>query len=98
MELILLEKVTNLGDLGDKVNVKAGFGRNYLLPQGKAVVATAEKIAEFEVRRVEFERKAAGELSEVVGAIAINVDKRNRFHRFRSRAHVVMAAAADVDR
>ena len=47
MELILLEKVQNLGDLGEKVNVKPGFGRNYLVPQGKAVPATAENIALF---------------------------------------------------
>jgi large subunit ribosomal protein L9 len=46
MELILLEKVQNLGDLGDTVSVKPGFGRNYLLPQGKAVPATAENVAE----------------------------------------------------
>ena len=48
MELILLEKVLKLGDLGDKVNVKPGYGRNYLVPLGKAVPATAENIAEFE--------------------------------------------------
>jgi len=58
MELILLEKVQNLGDLGEKVNVKPGFGRNYLVPQGKAVPATAENIALFEARRAELEAKA----------------------------------------
>ena len=47
MELILLEKVLNLGDLGDKVTVKPGYGRNYLVPQGKAVRATAANLAEF---------------------------------------------------
>lgn len=61
MEVILLEKVENLGGLGDRVNVKAGFGRNYLLPQGKAMPATVANIAEFEARRAELE-KAAGEL------------------------------------
>ena len=55
MELILLEKVQNLGDLGDTVNVKAGYGRNYLVPQGKAVPATRENIAMFEARRAELE-------------------------------------------
>jgi large subunit ribosomal protein L9 len=58
MELILLEKVLKLGDLGDKVNVKPGYGRNYLVPLGKAVRATAENIAEFEARRVELEATA----------------------------------------
>ncbi|GAA5009176.1 50S ribosomal protein L9 [Pseudoluteimonas lycopersici] len=58
MELILLQKVTNLGNLGDKVNVKPGFGRNFLVPQGKAVPATAANLAEFEARRAEYEAKA----------------------------------------
>ncbi len=58
MEVILLEKVGRLGTVGDKVTVKAGFGRNYLLPQGKAVTATAENIAEFEARRAELEKAA----------------------------------------
>ena len=62
MEIILLEKITNLGNLGDKVNVKAGYGRNYLVPQGKAVVATAKKIAEFEARRAELEKVAVEKL------------------------------------
>lgn len=55
MDVILLETVGNLGGLGDQVSVKAGFGRNYLLPQGKAVPATAENVAEFEARRAELE-------------------------------------------
>ncbi|GIX36606.1 MAG: 50S ribosomal protein L9 [Lysobacteraceae bacterium] len=58
MELILLQKVTNLGGLGDRVKVKPGYGRNYLVPQGKAVPATAENIAAFEQRRAEYEAKA----------------------------------------
>lgn len=58
MEVILLEKVDNLGDLGDKVAVRAGFGRNYLIPQGKAKPATAENIKYFEERRAELERQA----------------------------------------
>ncbi len=58
MQLILLQKVTNLGNLGDKVNVKPGFGRNFLVPQGKAVPATAANLAEFEARRTEYEAKA----------------------------------------
>ena len=59
MEVILLEKIANLGNLGDKVNVKSGYGRNFLLPQRKATAATAENIAAFEVRRVELEKAAA---------------------------------------
>jgi large subunit ribosomal protein L9 len=58
MELILLQKVVNLGNLGYKVNVKPGFGRNFLVPQGKAVPATAANLAEFEARRAEYEAKA----------------------------------------
>lgn len=59
MDVILLEKVDNLGDLGDQVKVSAGYGRNYLLPQGKAKPATAENIQFFEERRAELERQAA---------------------------------------
>ena len=58
MQLILLQKVVNLGNLGDKVDVKPGYGRNFLVPQGKAVPATADNIAQFEQRRAEFEAKA----------------------------------------
>ncbi len=63
MEVILLEKVQNLGDLGDRVSVKPGFGRNYLLPQGKAVPATEANIAEFEARRAELEKAAAEKMA-----------------------------------
>ena len=62
MEVILLEKIANLGDLGERVTIKSGYGRNYLLPQGKAVAATAAKIAEFEQRRAELEKVAADKL------------------------------------
>lgn len=58
MEVILLEKVRNLGNLGDKVNVKSGYGRNFLIPQNKAVFATPKNIELFEQRRVELEKKA----------------------------------------
>jgi large subunit ribosomal protein L9 len=63
MEIILLERVDNLGRIGDRVNVKSGFGRNYLLPKGKATLATPENIAIFEARRAEFEAKHAEELA-----------------------------------
>lgn len=62
MEVILLEKIANLGNLGDKVTIKSGYGRNYLVPKGKAVPATAAKIAEFEARRAELEKVAAEKL------------------------------------
>jgi large subunit ribosomal protein L9 len=64
MELILLENVRNLGKLGDKVKVKPGYGRNYLLPQGKAVRVNAENLAAFEARRAEYEAKANKLLSD----------------------------------
>jgi len=63
MDLILIEKVQNLGDLGDKVSVKPGYGRNYLVPTGKAMRATAANIAEFEARREELEKLAREKLS-----------------------------------
>lgn len=70
MDLILLEKVTNLGNLGDKVSVKPGYGRNFLVPQGKAVPATAANLAEFEARRAEYEAKAQASLDEASKRIA----------------------------
>ncbi len=63
MEVILLEKIDRLGGLGDLVNVKAGYARNYLLPQGKAKVATPENVAEIEARRAELEAQAAEALA-----------------------------------
>jgi large subunit ribosomal protein L9 len=59
MEVILLEKVDNLGSLGDKVNVRPGYGRNFLIPSGKATAATAANIEAFEARRAELEKHAA---------------------------------------
>jgi large subunit ribosomal protein L9 len=58
MEVILLEKIKNLGNLGDKIQVKSGFARNYLIPFKKAVFATLENIKHFEARRAELEKKA----------------------------------------
>ncbi|MBS1200304.1 MAG: rplI [Proteobacteria bacterium] len=63
MEVILLQKVAKLGNIGDRVKVKSGFGRNYLLPSGKATLATPEHIAAFEARRTELEARAANELT-----------------------------------
>ncbi len=64
MEVILLDKVENLGGIGDKVKVKPGYARNYLLPQGKAARATPENVAEFEARRAELEAKAAAVIAD----------------------------------
>lgn len=63
MNVILLEKIANLGDLGDSVKVKAGYGRNFLIPQGKAVPATTDNVEKFEARRAELEKAAAEKLS-----------------------------------
>jgi large subunit ribosomal protein L9 len=64
MEVILLEKVENLGGIGDKVKVRPGYARNFLLPQGKAAVATPENIAALEARRAEFEAREAEHRTE----------------------------------
>ena len=63
MEVILLENVGNLGSLGDKVDVKSGYGRNFLIPQGKAVPATEDNVAKFEARRAELEAAAQAALA-----------------------------------
>ncbi|WP_293763774.1 50S ribosomal protein L9 [uncultured Paraglaciecola sp.] len=62
MEIILLDKVANLGGLGDKVTVKSGYARNFLFPQGKAVPATKANVDKFELRRAELEAKIADQL------------------------------------
>jgi len=62
MQVILLEKIVNLGKLGDLVNVKAGYARNYLVPQGLATIATETNIKEFEVRRADLEKASADKL------------------------------------
>src|SRR3970040_895847 len=64
MEIILLEKVDNVGGIGDRVKVKSGYARNFLLPQGKATLATPENIAKFEKIRDDLEQKAATGLAK----------------------------------
>ena len=64
MNVILLESVENLGSIGDLVKVKPGYGRNYLLPQGKAALATPENMKQIEARRAELEKAAAEELAK----------------------------------
>jgi large subunit ribosomal protein L9 len=63
MEVILLEKIQNVGELGEQVKVRSGFGRNYLIPYGKAVIASTENMAKFEAQRAEFERQQADTLA-----------------------------------
>jgi large subunit ribosomal protein L9 len=75
MEIILLEKVRNLGGLGDQVKVKAGFARNYLIPYGKAVSATAANRTKFEAQRAELERKH----NESLGKSRERAEKLNGF-------------------
>ncbi|BCD98404.1 50S ribosomal protein L9 [Marinagarivorans cellulosilyticus] len=109
MEVILLEKVGRLGTVGDKVTVKSGFGRNYLLPQGKAITATATNIAEFEARRNELEAAAndklvsskarAEQLAELVVTIKANAgDEGKLFGSIGARdiANAISAAGVKV--
>ena len=112
MEVILLENVGNLGNLGDKVEVKAGFGRNYLIPQGKAVPATEDNVAQFEARRAELEAAAAEALSaaetraEAINAlglisIAANAGEEGKLFGSigtRDIAEAVSAAGCEIDK
>ena len=112
MEVILLENISNLGALGDKVNVKAGFGRNYLVPQGKAVPATAANTAEFEARRADLEAAAAATLAaaetraEAINAlglisIAANAGEEGKLFGSvgtRDIAEAITAAGCEVDK
>ncbi len=75
MEIILLEKIANLGAMGEKVNVKPGYGRNYLIPQGKAAPATAENVAEYEARRADLEKAAAETLAAAAARRDALLDK-----------------------
>ena len=70
MQVILLDKIAHLGKVGDQVNLKSGFARNYLIPQGKAVMATKANIEHFEARRAELEEKAAQALAAAVDRAA----------------------------
>jgi large subunit ribosomal protein L9 len=109
MELILLEKVRNLGNLGDKVKVKPGYGRNYLLPQGKAVRVNAENLAAFEARRAEYEAKAnklltdaearKGKLVDVTVTISANASPEGKLYGSvgpREIADALQAAGHDI--
>ncbi len=82
MEVILLEKLQNLSDLGDKVVVRPGYGRNYLIPKGKAVAATAENVAEFDRRRAELENaqakalESAQQRAETLREVAVKIARK----------------------
>jgi large subunit ribosomal protein L9 len=80
MEVILLQKVANLGNIGDRVKVRSGFGRNYLLPQGKATLATPDNIARFEARRAELERLAREHLGSAEERAAAMKDFKLTIH------------------
>jgi large subunit ribosomal protein L9 len=109
MELILLENVRNLGKLGDKVKVKPGYGRNYLLPQGKAVRVNAENLAAFEARRAEYEAKAnklltdsesrKAKLADVSVTISANASPEGKLYGSvgpREIADALQAAGHDI--
>lgn len=85
MEVILLEKIRNLGNLGDKVSVAGGYGRNFLIPKGKAVPATKANLADFEVRRAEFEKLSVVNLE----------DAHARQEKITALTIVITARAAD---
>lgn len=109
MEVILLEKIRNLGDLGDQVKVANGYGRNFLVPHGKAVPATKDNIEKFEARRAELEKHAAEQLAaaearaeklnELTVTIAANAgDEGKLFGSIGTRdiADAVTAAGVEV--
>ena len=112
MEVILLEKLGKLGNIGDTAKVKAGYGRNYLIPQGKAVFATEQNIAEFELRRADLEAAAAAKLGEAqaraaklveVGSITIKAiagDEGKLFGSVGTREleDAINAAGADISK
>jgi large subunit ribosomal protein L9 len=76
MDVILLQKVANLGDIGDRVRVKSGYGRNFLLPTGKATLATAANVAQFDARRAQLLARAGEELAQAQ-------QRATAFHAFR---------------
>jgi large subunit ribosomal protein L9 len=109
MNVILLEKVGKLGNIGDQVSVKSGFGRNFLIPQGKAIPATSANVADFEARRAELEAAAAekkataearaAQLAEIDVTITANAgDEGKLFGSLGARdlAEAITAAGAEV--
>ena len=108
MQIILLEKIVNLGGLGDNVNVRAGYARNFLFPQGKAVPATKANVEAFEARRAELEADAAAKLAEAnarkekVEALELSIavkagDEVKMFGSLTNRDIAELIAAAGVE-
>ena len=104
MDIILLEKVANLGALGERVQVKPGYARNFLIPQGKATVATADNIARFEARRAELEQIAAdalaraqqrtAQLAELLVTVSVKTGSEGRLFGSVSAADIANAVSA----
>lgn len=108
MQVILLEKIVNLGGLGDNVNVRAGYARNFLFPQGKAVPATKANVEAFEARRAELEADAAAKLAEAnarkekIEALELSIavkagDEGKMFGSLTNRDIAELIAAAGVE-
>ena len=104
MEIILLEKITNLGGLGDRINVKPGYARNFLLPKGKATAATPANLARFEARRAELERVAAEllakakaraeQLAELIVTLSVKTGSEGRLFGSVGAADIANAVSA----
>ena len=107
MQVILLDKIVHLGNVGDQVNVKSGFARNFLIPQGKAVMATKANIEHFEARRAELEAAAAASLAAAqaraaqvtaLGSVTIASKAGDEFGAITTRdvAEAVTAAGVEI--
>ena len=104
MEIILLEKINNLGILGDRIKVKPGYARNFLIPKGKATTATPANIARFEARRAELERVAAEQLArararaeqlaELIVTLSVKTGSEGRLFGSVGAADIANAVAA----
>ena len=104
MEVILLEKIVNLGVLGDRVKVKPGYARNFLIPKGKATLATAANLARFEARHAELERAAAEalakakaraeQLAELIVTLSVKTGNEGRLFGSVSAADIASAVSA----
>jgi large subunit ribosomal protein L9 len=104
MEIILLEKINNLGILGDRIKVKPGYARNYLIPKGKATTATPANVARFEARRAELERVAAEQwarararseqLAELIVTLSVKTGSEGRLFGSVGAADIANAVSA----
>ncbi len=104
MEIILLEKITNLGGLGDRIKVKPGYARNFLIPKGKATEATPANLARFEARRAELERVAAEllakakaraeQLAELIVTLSVKTGSEGRLFGSVGAADIANAVSA----